>query len=318
VADRGARLGVFSSVGSSLDTAIERARLAEQLGLESVWVNQLPGSRDAAVVLAAYAQATSRIGLGTGVLPIYTRHPTKMAQMAATLDELSGNRFILGIGVSHRITVESMWGLKLENPVEAMREYVAILRSSFVEGSANLDGKYFTAHFAYQGKYRADLPIMISALNPRMLELAGEVSDGVVLWMCCPAYIRDHVVPRVTAGRRKIGKDLTGFEIVAPVPVSLTSNPEAGRAAFKETVERYAALPFYRRMMDRSGFKEQLEAGQISDDMLNQLGGVGSVEELRTTIDQYRQAGCTLVLLGPFAGHEGAAGFEATLEALAA
>jgi F420-dependent oxidoreductase-like protein len=305
-------------VGGSLDTAIERARLAEQLGLDSVWVNQLPGTRDAAVVLAAYANATSRIGLGTGVLPIYTRHPTAMAQMAATLDELSGNRFILGIGVSHRITVESMWGLKLEHPVDAMREYVSILRSSFVEGSANVDGKYFGAHFAYQGKHRADLPIMISALNPRMLELAGEISDGVVTWMCSPAYIRDHVVPGVTAGRKKIGKDLTGFEIVAPVPVALTSNPEAGRAAFKETVERYATLPFYRRMMDRSGFKEQLDAGEISDDMVNQLCGVGAIEELRSAIQNYRQAGCTLVLLGPFSGHEGAAGFEATLEAAVA
>lgn len=314
----GARLGLSNPVGSSLETAIERARLAERLGLESVWVNQLPGSRDAAGVLAAYAQATSKVGLGTNVLPIYTRHPTAMAQMAATLDELSGGRFILGIGVSHRVTVESLWGLKLEHPVDAMREYVGILRSLLAEGTADFDGTHFTTHGAYQGPHRADLPIMISALNPRMLELAGEITEGVVTWMCSPSCVHDHVLPGIAAGRQKIGKNLTGFEVVAMVPVSLTSRPEAGREVFKQMVERYASLPFYRRMLDRSGYKEQLDSGRISDQMLAELSGVGSVKDLRATTESYRQAGATLVLVGPFAGYEGAAGFEATLEAVAA
>src|SRR5438128_12432465 len=83
---------------------------------------QMPDARDASLVLAAYASHTQRVKLGTGVLPIYTRHPTAMAQMAASLDELSGGRFILGLGVSHKVTVEGMWGLRLENPVDAMRE----------------------------------------------------------------------------------------------------------------------------------------------------------------------------------------------------
>src|SRR5579872_5506921 len=123
----------------SLEESVNRAREAERLGYESVWVTQLPDSRDAALVLAAYAAATQWVRLGTGVLPIYTRHPTAMAQMAATLDEMSGGRFILGLGVSHKITVESMWGLKLEHPVEAIREYVSIVRSSLVDGSASFD-----------------------------------------------------------------------------------------------------------------------------------------------------------------------------------
>src|SRR5206468_10224762 len=102
--------------------SIARAKAAEKLGYESVWTTQMPDARDAALVLAAYAHATARVKLGTGVLPIYTRHPTAMAQMAATLDEVSHGRFILGIGISHKVTVEGMWGLKLEDPVEAMRE----------------------------------------------------------------------------------------------------------------------------------------------------------------------------------------------------
>ena len=148
-----------------------RAKTAERLGFESVWVTQLPDARDASLVLAAYAAATERLKLGTGVLPIYTRHPTAMAQLAATLDELSGGRFILGIGISHKVTVEGMWGMKLERPVDAMREYLTIVRTSLREGSAGFDGELFTARWAYSAPHRTDLPIMISALNPRMLDV---------------------------------------------------------------------------------------------------------------------------------------------------
>jgi F420-dependent oxidoreductase-like protein len=308
------RLAVLLNPERSLDDAVTRAQLAEQLGYDSLWVTQVPGARDAAVVIAAYALATEKVRLGTGVLPIYTRHPTSMAQMAASLDELSHGRFILGVGVSHQVTVESMWGLKLEHPVEAMREYVSIVRQSLVEGSAAVDGRHFSANWSYSAP-RAETPIMVSALNPRMLELSGEVADGVVLWMCSARYIENTVVPRVRSGRERAGRPLEGFEIVAAIPVSLTGNAEAGRDAFRPTVARYASLPFYRRMMDASGFKEQLERDQVSDAMISELAGIGGEGEIRDVVRRYREAGCTLPVVGPFARFEGAAGFEATLEA---
>jgi len=114
-----ARLAAFSPAVRTLEESIERARIVERYGYDSLWTTQLPTARDASLVLAAYASATQRVKLGTGVLPIYTRHPTATVQMAATLDELSGGRFVLGVGVSHRVTVEGMWGLRLESPVEA-------------------------------------------------------------------------------------------------------------------------------------------------------------------------------------------------------
>src|ERR1700716_3593196 len=172
-----------------------------------------------------------------------------MVQMAATLDELSGGRFILGIGISHKVTVESMWGLRIESPVDSMRDYLNIVRTSLRDGGCAIEGKHFSARWAYSGPRRAELPVMISALNPRMLELAGEHADGVVLWMCSPAYVRDHVIPTLTAGRQKAGKELDGFEIVAAVPVCLTSDRPAALAVFRQTVERYASLPYYRKMM---------------------------------------------------------------------
>jgi F420-dependent oxidoreductase-like protein len=312
-----ARLAVFNPAVKSLDESIGRAQTAERLGYESIWTSQLPDARDTSLVLAAYAAATKRVGLGTGVLPIYTRHPTAMAQMAATLDEMSGGRFILGIGISHKVTVESMWGMHLDSPVEAMREYVEIVRTSLREGSCSIEGKYFTARWAYSAPRRPDLPIMISALNPRMLDLAGEHADGVVLWMCSPAYIRDHVVPAVTAGRKKAGKSLEGFEIVAAVPVCLTTDRAAAQAVFRQTVERYANLPYYRKMMDASGFAAELAAGEVSEGMLDELAGIGDETQVRDVIRRYREAGTTLPAAGPFGGHQGAAGYEKTLEAAA-
>ncbi|HEY0831724.1 MAG TPA: LLM class flavin-dependent oxidoreductase [Candidatus Dormibacteraeota bacterium] len=312
-----ARLAAFNPAGRTLEESAARARVVEKLGFESLWTIQLPNARDASLVLAAYASATQRVKLGTGVLPIYTRHPTAMAQMAATLDELSGGRFILGIGVSHKVTVEGMWGMQLESPVEAMREYLTIVRTSLREGSCAFEGRFFTARWTYSAPRRADMPIFISALNPRMLELAGEMADGVVLYMCSPAYIRERVIPAISAGREKAGKTLDGFEIVAAVDASLTSNRPAAHDVYRKTVERYASLPYYRKVMDVSGFRDELASGEVSEGMIDTLAAIGDEKQIREVLGRYRDSGVTLPGIGAFSGHEGAAGWEATLEAAA-
>jgi F420-dependent oxidoreductase-like protein len=299
-----ARLAAFSPAVRILEESVARAQAAERLGYDSVWTTQLPPARDAALVLAAYAHATQRIKLGTGVLPIYTRHPTAMVQMAATLDEMSAGRFILGLGVSHRVTVEAMWGLKLESPVEAMREYLTIVRTSLQEGACTFEGRYFTAQWSYAAPRRADMQVMISALNPRMLELAGELADGVVLYMCTPRYIREEVMPAVRAGREKANRSMDDFEVVAAVDACVTSDRSAALGVYQKTLDRYAALPFYRRAM---------EAGEFNADA---LAAIGDAEQVREAIARFQEAGATPGV-GPFAGHAGAAGFEATLEAAA-
>jgi alkanesulfonate monooxygenase SsuD/methylene tetrahydromethanopterin reductase-like flavin-dependent oxidoreductase (luciferase family) len=159
---------------------------------------------------------------------------------------------------------------------------------------------------------------MISALNPRMLELAGELADGVVLYMCTPAYVRDHVVPAVRAGRENAGKPLEGFEVVAAIPVCLTSQRAGGHDVFRKTVGWYASLPYYRKMMDASGLKAELDADPIGERVLDELAGIGDASRVCDALRRYRDAGVTLPGAGPFGGHEGAKGFEATLEAAAA
>src|SRR2546423_14654482 len=139
---RMARLAALTNAVRSLEESVAGAKEAERLGYESVWVTQLPDARDAALVLAAYAAATQRVRLGTGVLPIYPRHPTAMAQMAASLDELSNGRFILGIGVSHKGTVDGMGGVKLEDPGEAGREELSHVGAGLGEAAAAVGGEH--------------------------------------------------------------------------------------------------------------------------------------------------------------------------------
>lgn len=294
------RLAAFSPAVKTLDESINRARIVEKYGYESLWTTQLPTARDASLVLAAYASATQRVKLGTGILPIYTRHPTAMVQMAATLDELSGGRFILGLGVSHRVTVEGMWGLQLESPVEAMREYLTIVRTSLRDGACSFEGEHFTARWSYLGPRREDMPIMISALNPRMLELAGELADGVVLYMCAPGYIREHVMPHLRSGRERAGRSMEGFEIVAAVDACVTPDRDAALETYQKTLDRYAALPFYRKAM---------EAGEFNPDV---LAAIGHAQQVRDAIGRYREVGVTLPGVGPFAGR-----FEETIAAAA-
>jgi F420-dependent oxidoreductase-like protein len=311
------RLAAFNPAVRTLDESIARAKAAERLGYESVWLSQLPDARDASLVVAAYTAATERIKFGMGVLPIYTRHPTAMVQMAATLDEMTRGRFILGLGVSHKVTVESMWGLHLDQPVEAMREYLTIVQTSLAEGGCSFEGKHFSAQWSYSAPRPRNLPVMIAALSSRMLDLAGEMTDGVILWMCAPNYIREHVVPIVKAARERVGKSLDGFEIVAHVPVCLTSDRAAALDVFRPVVSRYANLPYYRKVLDVAGYKEQLDAGNITEGMLDDFAGIGDERQVRAAIQRYREAGLTLPAAGPFSGHKGAAGFEATLEAAA-
>jgi len=295
-----ARLAAFSPAVRTLEESIERARIVERYGYDSLWTTQLPTARDASLVLAAYASATQRVKLGTGVLPIYTRHPTATVQMAATLDELSGGRFVLGVGVSHRVTVEGMWGLRLESPVEAMREYLTIVRTSLRDGACSFEGKHFTARWSYLGPRREDMPIMISALNPRMLELAGELADGVVLYMCAPGYIKEHVIPHLRTGRERADKSMDGFEIVAAVDACVTSDRDAALETYQKTLDRYAALPFYRKAM---------EAGEFNPDV---LAAIGHAQQVRDAIERYREVGVTLPGVGPFGGR-----FEETIAAAA-
>ncbi|HEX3511091.1 MAG TPA: LLM class flavin-dependent oxidoreductase [Solirubrobacteraceae bacterium] len=304
--------GCFISTGTSLPQAIERVRLAESLGYEAVYVTHVAG-RESLTVITAYAMSTSRIRVGTGVMPIYTRTPATMAQTAATIDELSDGRMTLGLGVSHRGIVEGWHGQTIERPVAEMREYASIVRAILRGEDPPSHDRWRTGFRLVGLDPRPQLPIYLAALSPAMLRLAGEVADGVVLWLCNPAYIREVVVPEVTAGRERAGLTLDGFDIVAAVPSAATEEPQEAIGAIRRDLIPYFGLPFYRAMIERTGFAGDIAAyddaggevdrmaAAISDRFINDLAAIGEPAAVRAGVERYAAAGATSPCVGPIA-----------------
>ena len=295
-------LAAYLNPGGDLAATIDCVKLSESLGYDSVWVTHGLG-RDSFLVLAAYASATSRIGLGNGVVPIYPRHPVSMAQASLTLSELSGGRFRLGIGVSHQAMISGMLGLGLVEPLAVMREYVAVLRGALA-GAAAFEGKHYRAHWTLALPTRPPAPpIYLATLGPKMCELAGEIADGAILWLCPPDYVRDVAVPAMERGRRRAGKTLDGFVVASAVPLAVTNDRSAALAAFRNELTRYIALPFYRTMMEAGGLRDALASydrdSVVPESMANTLGGIGDAAIARAYLESYRRAGVTLPAVRP-------------------
>jgi alkanesulfonate monooxygenase SsuD/methylene tetrahydromethanopterin reductase-like flavin-dependent oxidoreductase (luciferase family) len=311
-------LSAYVGAGRSLETALQRVELAERAGYESVYITHIAG-RDSLTVLMAYASRSERVRLGTGVMPIYSRTPVATAQSFATLDEFSNGRAVVGLGVSHRPVVEGWYGSEIGKPVTEMREYLGIVRAIF-RGEDPPQGERFRSWFRFSGfEPRADVPIYIAGLSPNMLRLAGELADGVMLWLCDPRYIESVVVPAVREGRERAGKELDGFDIVAAVPSAVTNDAEAARERFRSELVPYFNLPFYRTMLERSGWDADVrgfdERGveAISEDYLDSLTAIGPAEDAVASVRRYHEAGAT----SPAIGGVSKTDFDATLEALA-
>jgi alkanesulfonate monooxygenase SsuD/methylene tetrahydromethanopterin reductase-like flavin-dependent oxidoreductase (luciferase family) len=214
-------------------------------------------------------------------------------------------------------------GMEIGNPISAMREYAAVLRGA-------LSGEVEHAGARYRVQWKSALrslpkppPLLLAGLSAKMLELAGEIADGVVLWLCAPAYIQKIALPAVARGRARAGKSLDGFEVVAAVPLALTDDQKALTALFKEELVRYLMLPFYRAMLAASGFGEELAAfdrggsgRSVPDRLAQALGGIGGRAALRAYVASYRSAGVTLPAVRPIAFPD-AAHYRPTLDALA-
>ena len=307
------------------DTAVRIARLADELGYDSINLSHI-AARDSFGVAAALAARTERVALGTSVVPIYTRSPATMAQAAATVDDVSGGRFRLGIGVGHRHTMGGWHGQEIGRPTAEMREYLSIVRA-ILRGQPAPAGRRWTSSFAFMGfAPRPDVAIYQAALSPAMLRLAGEIADGVVLWATPPDYVRDVVVPEVTAGRARAGKPADGFAILAPVPSAVVAgDPATALDGIRTELHRYFGLPFYRAMFEAAGFGADLAAYDnaapdadqqklaISDAFISQLCAFGDEDAVRRGVQRYRDAGATHPILTPVLGTD----YEAALRAAA-
>lgn len=314
------RIACFINPGAVLDDSIALAARADTLGYDSVWCTHGLG-RDALLVLAAYGFVAPRVGLGSGVIPIYPRHPVLLAQEALTLAEVSGGRLQLGIGVSHAPMVGQGLGLDMGRPLDVMREYVTVLRGALTGKVRHQGPRYQVDWQSGMLSLPAPPPVLLGGLGPKMLELAGEIADGAVLWLCAPDYIRREALPAIRRGRERAGKPLAGFEIVAAVPAAITVDRGAALALFKRELTRYLALPFYRAMLEKSGFGAELAAYDrapapeaVPDRLAGALGAVGDYRTLAAFVAAHRDAGVTLPAIRPI-GFPDAPHYLPTLEA---
>ena len=307
-----ARISVtIDQVDLSFNTIAERAEIAAKSGVDGLWVSQLPSQRQAGMLLAGLAARTSDVTLGTAVLPIYSSPPVVMAQTALTLDEISGNRLVLGLGRGHRIYGEWMLGGTYSASVGSMREYLTIVTSLIRKGDVNIAGPWFAGRAFYGAPRRPELPVYVGAFGPRMLELAAELADGVILWMCTPSYIRDVAMPSLREGWARRQSGHAAFGVVAMMPAVVSPQPVEDRESAMSMLTSYLRMENYQKVLAAGGFGDDVRSLRVSDAMIDGLCAIGSEQVVQERIAAYREAGVTDVALAPLAEQH----FVATLEA---
>jgi F420-dependent oxidoreductase-like protein len=258
-------IGLFGgdTAGRSIDDVVADARAAEADGFSMYALPQI-FALDAMGVLAVVGREVPRISLATGVVPTYGRHPLTMAQQALTVQAASGNRFLLGIGLSHQLVIEGMFGLSFEKPVRHMREYLAVLMPLLHEGKASYKGETISTEAAIGVEPRVAPPVLVAALSEQMLKLSGAVTDGTVTWMTGPSTLASHTVPIITAAAEAAGRPAP--KIVTSLPVCVTSDIDAARERAARDFQVYGFLPSYRAMLDREGAEGPADVAIVGDE----------------------------------------------------
>lgn len=261
---------------------IEDGVAAENAGLHSFWFPQVPGYLDAMTAVALLGASTTSIELGTAVVPVQTRHPLILAQQALTTNAACGGRFSLGLGLSHDWIINGQLGLPYDRPVHTLREHLDVLTAAFRgPGQVDVDNDTFHVHSPVDVTDTAPA-VLLAALGPTMLRIAGERADGTVLWMADERAIGEHIAPRITKAADNAGRRAP--RIVAGIPVCLCANSEIDAA--KERANRILAeaetSPNYQRLLDRG------DARDVGD-----LTAAGDEEAILARFRQFADAGVT-------------------------
>ena len=264
------RIGISYGGVASLESKIQgladqvqRAVDAEADGFDSVWFAQIFGA-DALTTIALAGVTTQRIELGTAVVPTFPRHPFVLAQQALTVQAATDGRLTLGIGPSHKLVIENMWGLSYGKAAKHIREYLSVLRPLVREGSVAFRGDVFRVSGALQVPGARPFPILIAALAPRMLRIAGELADGTVTWMSGPKTLETHIVPRINAAAEAAGRPRP--RVCVSLPVAVTDDPARARERAGQEFQVYGQLPAYRRVLDIEGAKGPADVAIVGNE----------------------------------------------------
>lgn len=293
------RIGIFmgdlGGADSTVDTAVAAARRIAEGGFTSLWMPQIFGL-DALTTLAVIGAQVPDVELGTGVVPVYPRHPGALAQQALTVQSAAGGaRLTLGIGLSHKLVIEDMFGYSFDRPATYMAEYLQALAPLLRGERVDTETERITTHLTLDIAAPAPPGLLVAALGERMLGLAAEHADGTVTWMTGERTLADHTVPAMRAGADGADK-----RVVAALPVAVTDDVDAARALAAKVFVIYGQLPSYRAMLDREG-----AAGPAD------VAIVGTADEVTRRITELFEAGVTEFVAVPFSRGDAPATFEA-------
>jgi F420-dependent oxidoreductase-like protein len=258
------RIGLTGG-GSSVDKVVEQATRAEADGFASLWYASVV-TGDPLVAIAVAGRETSRIELGTAVLQTYPCHPLLQANRAASVVDAMGRPgFTLGIGPSHEPVIRGVFGLSYDHPGRSTEEYVRILTGALRGEVVDVDGEDWSAHTAGRMAPGAHpVPILVAALGARLLRVAGELTDGAVLWMAPPRAIESHIAPRLHAAASASGRSAP--RIVAGLPVVVHDDETAARSAVAAGATMYAGMANYQRVLDVGGAASVADAAIVGDE----------------------------------------------------
>lgn len=328
-----ARLGIGFSGGPNASEIVRLIKLAEDLGYTSAWVAEGHGG-DQFAVLAAAAMQTSRIQLGTAITSVYVRTAPTLAMSAMTVDQLSGGRFILGVGSSHRVQVEPEHGVKYSKPITRTRETVQFVRDLMRDGVASIHGETITIENfdLWFQPHRPALPIYAAGLFPKMVETTGEICDGIILTrstLKTAAEIR----PQLAAGATRAGRDPATIAVTTLCPTAVDQDSAAALDKMRPGLALYAGFfPRYNKLIASHGFEKEAAriakkwaagdqagaAAEVTDAMVKATSVAGSPEECRAKLQAYRDSGIDEPIISPFArGPQSAAVFEEAIRACA-
>ena len=265
---------------------------AEDLGIQGVWMTAGGASLDSMTCFAASAASTTKLKMGTSIVPTYPRHPLVMAAQAQVVAQLAPGRFRLGVGPSHRPTIEGM-GIDFKAPLGHLREYIEILKDLLQNGSVDFDGKHYQARATIPGPL--DVAVMGSALSKGSFEILGEIADGAISWLCPAGYLRDVAIPAMKKGAKQAGR--LAPPLIAHAAVCVHEDLEEVRSGLKEQFG-HPRLPFYQNMMVASGYPEATN-GVWSDAMADGIVISGDEESVAQGIQELFAAGATEVLASP-------------------
>jgi F420-dependent oxidoreductase-like protein len=246
------RIGAGLDTDGTVEKIVSRAKRLAATGVKTMWSSQIFG-HDALSVFAVVGREVPDVELGSAVIPIHPRHPMVLANQALTVQDACGGRFALGIGLSHQMVVEGVWGLSFDRPVRYMREYLSVLVPLLAGEQVSFAGEMIrTSTIGPLANATGDPPpVIVAALGSAMLRVAGEMADGTITWMTGHDTIANHVAPTITAAAEQAGRSAP--RVVVCLPVCVTTDPDGARQAAAKTFAIYGQLPSYRAMLDKEG-----------------------------------------------------------------